>query len=291
MDAIKLNALITLLDDPNEEIFREVEKAIKQLELAAVPYLEKSWDKNENQLFQTRVETIVHQIQYSHIKTELAKWIDAGAEDLLYGSYLVSKFNYPSLEFSWLEAQITEIRKDIWFELSDHLTSLEKVKVVNHIIFDVYKFTRNNINILSAENNYISEVLVTKKGNPISLSVIYSVVCQRLGLPVYGVNLPKNFILCYLDIGESQSRSMAQGEVMFYINPINKGAVLGRKEIEFFLKQQKIQPQPNYFLPIKSNEEIVKRMFNNLLFAYESNNDRDKVNEINELLSMFNQFY
>jgi regulator of sirC expression with transglutaminase-like and TPR domain len=291
MDAIKLNALITLLDDPNEEIFREVEKAIKQLELAAVPYLEKSWDKNENQLFQTRVETIVHQIQYSHIKTELAKWIDGGAEDLLYGSYLVSKFNYPSLEFSWLEAQITEIRKDIWFELSDHLTSLEKVKVVNHIIFDVYKFTRNNINILSAENNYISEVLVTKKGNPISLSVIYSVVCQRLGLPVYGVNLPKNFILCYLDIGESQSRSMAQGEVMFYINPINKGAVLGRKEIEFFLKQQKIQPQPNYFLPIKSNEEIVKRMFNNLLFAYESNNDRDKVNEINELLSMFNQFY
>jgi regulator of sirC expression with transglutaminase-like and TPR domain len=291
MDAIKINALITLLDDPNEEIFREVEKAIKQLELSAVPYLEKSWDKNENQLFQTRVETIVHQIQYSHIKTELAKWIETGAEDLLYGSYLVSKFNYPSLEFSWLEAQITEIRKDIWFELSDQLTSLEKVKVVNHIIFDVYKFTRNNINILSAENNYISEVLTTKKGNPISLSVIYSVVCQRLGLPVYGVNLPKNFILCYLDIGESQSKSMAQGEVMFYINPINKGAVLGRKEIEFFLKQQKIQPQPNYFLPIKSNEEIVKRMFNNLLFAYESNNDRAKVTEINELLSMFNQFY
>ena len=144
---------------------------------------------------------------------------------------------------------------------------------------------------MAAENNFINEVLLSKKGNPVALSVIYSVVCQRLGLPVYGVNLPKNFILAYLDIGEAKSVSLAQGEVMFYINPINKGAVLGRKEIEFFLKQQKIQPQTNYFLPIRSNEEIVKRMLNNLLFAYESSNEVLKVKEISELMALFSNFY
>lgn len=291
MDIGKIDSLIKLLDDPNDEIFHEVEKALLKLKLEAVTHLEKSWDTANSELLQSRIENIVHQIQFDHVKEELSNWITTGADDLLYGAYIVAKYHFPALEFSWIEAQINEIRKDIWFELSEQLTSLEKVKVVNHIMFEVYKFTRNNINIMSADNNFVNEVLLTKKGNPVSLSVIYSVVCQRLGLPIYGVNLPKNFILAYLDIGEATRLSLAQGEVMFYINPINKGAVLGRKEIEFFLKQQKLQPQPGYFLPIRSNEEIVKRMFNNLLFAYESANDTVKVKEISELMSMFNNFY
>jgi len=291
MESTMLNALINLLDDPNEEVFLSVEKELLKQDVEIVPALEKAWESSIDEMAQTRIENIIHHLQFKHIKVELGNWIDEGAEDLLYGAYLVAKYQFPSLEYAWVENQINEIRKDIWFELNDQLTSLEKVKVVNHIMYDVCKFSRNNINIMAAENNFINEVLLSKKGNPVALSVIYSVVCQRLGLPVYGVNLPKNFILAYLDIGEAKSVSLAQGEVMFYINPINKGAVLGRKEIEFFLKQQKIQPQTNYFLPIRSNEEIVKRMLNNLLFAYESSNEVLKVKEISELMALFSNFY
>ncbi len=291
MESTMLNALINLLDDPNEEVFLSVEKELLKQDVEIVAALEKAWESSMDEMAQTRIENIIHHLQFKHIKVELGNWIDEGAEDLLYGAYLVAKYQFPSLEYSWVENQINEIRKDIWFELNDQLTSLEKVKVVNHIMYDVCKFSRNNINIMAAENNFINEVLLSKKGNPVALSVIYSVVCQRLGLPVYGVNLPKNFILAYLDIGEAKSVSLAQGEVMFYINPINKGAVLGRKEIEFFLKQQKIQPQTNYFLPIRSNEEIVKRMLNNLLFAYESSNEVLKVKEISELMALFSNFY
>lgn len=291
MESTMLNALINLLDDPNEEVFQSVEKELLKQNIEIVAALEKAWESSMDEMAQTRIENIIHHLQFKHIKVELGNWIDEGAEDLLYGAYLVAKYQFPSLEYAWVESQINEIRKDIWFELNDQLTSLEKVKVVNHIMYDVCKFSRNNINIMAAENNFINEVLLSKKGNPVALSVIYSVVCQRLGLPVYGVNLPKNFILAYLDIGEAKSVSLAQGEVMFYINPINKGAVLGRKEIEFFLKQQKIQPQTNYFLPIRSNEEIVKRMLNNLLFAYESSNEVLKVKEISELMALFSNFY
>jgi regulator of sirC expression with transglutaminase-like and TPR domain len=291
MELSMLNALINLLDDPNEEVYLSVEKELLKQNVEIVAALEKAWEASMDEMAQTRIENIIHHLQYKHIKVELSNWIDEGAEDLLYGAYLVAKYQFPSLEYTWVENQINEIRKDIWFELNDQLTSLEKVKVVNHIMYDVCKFSRNNINIMAAENNFINEVLLSKKGNPVALSVIYSVVCQRLGLPVYGVNLPKNFILAYLDIGEAKSVSLAQGEVMFYINPINKGAVLGRKEIEFFLKQQKIQPQTNYFLPIRSNEEIVKRMLNNLLFAYESSNEVLKVKEISELMALFSNFY
>lgn len=291
MDRNKIQALLALLDDPNQDVFSSVEEELMKQQVDIVPELEKAWEHSMDDLFQTRIENIIHHLQFKNIRDGLASWIESGASDLLYGAYLVSKYHYPSLDFNWLESQINEIRKDIWFELSEQLTSLEKIKVVNHIMFDVYKFTRNHINILAPENNFISEVILSKKGNPISLSVIYSVVCQRLGLPVYGVNLPKNFILAYLDIGERGSSPISEGDVLFYVNPINKGAVLGRKEIEFFLKQQKIQPNSSYFLPCKSNEEIVKRMFNNLLYVYETSDELLKAKEINELMSLFSNFY
>jgi regulator of sirC expression with transglutaminase-like and TPR domain len=260
-------------------------------DIEIVPLLENAWEQSDNDLFQIRVENVIHALQYRYVKNELIKWVALGASDLLYGAYLVARYHYPSLDFKWIESQVNEIRKDIWFELSENLTSLEKVRVFNHIFFEVYKFTRNNVNTTSPDNNYISEVLLTKKGNPVSLAVIYSVVAQKLGLPIYGVNLPKNFILAYLGPEERGTATQPEGEVLFYINPINKGAVLGRKEIEFFLKQQKIQPQSNYFLPVKSNEEIIKRIFNNLLFSYEAANDIQKVREITELIGLFNNFY
>jgi regulator of sirC expression with transglutaminase-like and TPR domain len=291
MESSKIRALVTLLDDPNDDIFHQVEAELLRQNIEVVPALETAWDQAEEGVLQDRLETIIHQIQFKYVKYELTRWIDSGSEDLLYGAYLVAKYHFPALSFTWIETQINEMRKDIWFELSENLTALEKVKAINHIMFDVYKFTRNNINIMAAENNYISDVLLTKKGNPVALSIIYIVVCQRLGLPVYGVNLPKNFIVSYLDSGELTSRPINEGDVLFYVNPVNKGAVLGRKEIEFFLKQQKIQPQTSYFIPCKSNEEIIKRMLNNLLFAYETSNEIDKLKEISELMSLFSNFY
>ncbi|MBN2167459.1 MAG: transglutaminase family protein [Marinilabiliaceae bacterium] len=291
MNKKKIEALISLLDDSHNEVFNAVEQELLKCQVEIVPLLEHAWEQSVDELFQLRIENIIHQIQFKNIRDELAIWIENGATDLLYGAYLVSKYRFPGLDYSWVENQINELRKDIWFELSEKQTSMEKVKVINHIMFDVYKFSRNNINILAVENNYISEVFLTKKGNPISLSVIYSVVCQRLGIPVYGVNLPRNFILAYLDVGESSANLMTNLEVMFYINPINKGAVLGRREIEFFLKQQRIQPSPSYFLPCKSNEEIVKRMFSNLLYAFETSEEIDKVKEISELISIFKNVY
>jgi regulator of sirC expression with transglutaminase-like and TPR domain len=291
MNKKKINALISLLDDPNQIIFSTVEGELLKQQIDIVPELEKAWENSADDVFQTRVENIIHHLQFKNIRLELSNWIDAGATDLLYGAYLVSKFRYPGLDFTWIENIINELRKDIWFELSEKQTSIEKIKVVNHILFDVNKYTRNNINILATENNYISEVLLSKKGNPVSLSVIYSVICQKLGLPVYGVNLPKNFILAFLDTGQMSNELTTESEVLFYINPINKGAVLGRKEIEFFLKQQKIQPSSSYFLPCKSNEEIVKRMFNNLLYAYETSDETERAKEVSELMSLFKNLY
>ena len=48
-----------------------------------------------------------------------------------------------------LTNHIKQIVQDVWLELNDNLTALEKVKVLNRIIFDVHGFYGNTKNINS----------------------------------------------------------------------------------------------------------------------------------------------
>ena len=47
------------------------------------------------------------------------------------------------LSFKEIDNQIDKIRKDIWLELNNNLTALEKVRIINYFMFDVLKFQKN----------------------------------------------------------------------------------------------------------------------------------------------------
>ncbi len=288
MDAKKLHALISLLDDPDVEIYSTVENVLRSEQIEIVPELEKAWEKSVDRIFQERVENIIHSLQFDNLKSALKEWVLSGEKDFLYAVFLVAKYQYPELSYSAILDVIEDIKKDVWMELNGHLTSLEKISIVNHILFDKYKFSRNSKELLSPKNNYINDVLDSRLGNPVSLSVIYSVVCQGLGMPVYGVNLPKNFILVYLDDDtcvDNETCEQQKCSAQFYINPINSGAIIGKREIEVFLKQQKVSVLNNYFIPC-SNMSVVKRILNNLRFSFDSLGMDDKKEEIIELMEM-----
>lgn len=284
MDDKKLKALIYLLDDSNDEVYKVVEDTLLQEEVSIVPMLEDAWSNNDNSIYQKRIENLIHNLQFKNIKNELRKWV-LDSEDLLYGAYIVAKYIYPELRYEVINTEITKIKTDIWLELNDNLTAIEKVKILNHILFNIYNFSRNTKDLFSPDNSLINSVLSNRKGNIISIAIIYSVIAQRLDMPIYGVSLPTNFVLAYMDDTSDlvKTDSGIEGAVLFYVNPINEGLILGKKEIEFFIRQQKLDFDVSYFLPC-SNYEIVRRLLNNLVVAYEAVQDREKVEELEQLL-------
>jgi regulator of sirC expression with transglutaminase-like and TPR domain len=279
----EIYALITLLDDPDKDIYQAISQTLMDKGIEIVPDLEKAWESSPDSSVQDRIEYIIQKIQLNHIHSSLTVWLNNGAVDLLEGVFIIAKYQYPDLGFYEVVNAIDKIKHDVWLEINDNLTALEKVRVINHILFDIYKFTPNNSNYYSPQNSYINQVLLSKKGNPISLSVIYAVVAQKLGLPIFGVNLPKNFILAYKD--EYYDLFPSGEEVLFYINPFNKGAVLGKKEIDIFLKQQNIAPEPIFYRPC-SNVDIIQRMLMNLIFSYEKLGYESKVKDLQSLMKI-----
>ena len=279
----EIKALISLLDDPDELIFDQIRLKIESMGEEIIPVLEDAWEHLAyGILFQSRVENIIHNIQFDNVKADLGKWAATEEKDLLDGMLALAKYQYPEIDDDEIRALINKIEKDIWLEFHDGLTALEKLKVFNHIMFDVHGFEGNKKHYHSTDNSFINRVLESKKGNPISLAVLYLILAERLDLPVYGVNLPRHFILAWGDLMDFSLGDSDEPKILFYINPFSGGSVFGKRDIDAFLKELKLKPNPIFFLPC-SNYDIMVRSMNNLIHSYEQDGQGHKAEEIREL--------
>lgn len=285
IDPKEINSLIKLLDDPDREIYEHIHDKILSYGSEVIEYLESAWEQAFDPIQQERIANLVHEIQFRLIKDELKLWYHGGAFDLLQGALIINKYQYPDLDEQKVINQIEAIKRDIWLQMIYDSSPAEQVKLINHVFYNIHGFSGNTSNHQDPQNSYLNQVLETKKGNQISLAIIYSIIAQKLDIPVYGVNLPQHFILAYVD--ETQETEF-EGGVLFYINAFNKGFIFGRRDVDMFLKQLNLKAEKQFYEPC-SNADIVRRILRNLISAYENLGSTDKVAELNELLEIVSQ--
>lgn len=280
----EIQALINLIDDPDEGIYIQVRERIMSIGKPVVPVLERAWEVDEHlgDLFRTRVEDLLHSIHLANTQERLRQWRATDGEDLLEGALILCSYRYPDLDEQRVKARLAAIRQDIWLELNDHLTAFEKVRVFNHILFQVHGFKGNKRNYHAPQNCYLNEVLDSRKGNPLSLAIIYQVLAEDLDLPLRGVNLPNHFVLAYLDGAVPADLRTDARPVLFYVNAFSQGDILGRPEIDEFLQKLNLEKQEHYYRPC-SNLDIIRRQLNNLAHSYEKLNDPFRSSEVKEL--------
>jgi len=290
MDKSNIKALIDLIDDPDNEVYSVVRKKLLDEGEKVIPVLENAWERSLNPTFQERIENIIHRIQLDNVKKSLDEWSRRESPDLVEGAYWIAKYQYPELSYDNISENIDAVKGDVWLELNDNLTALEKIRILNHIIFDIHGFKGSITNIHSPNNAFINQVMETKKGNPVSLAIIYCSVAQRSGLPVYGVDLPGNMILAYED--EKYARVFGKDDrnaILFYINPFNRGAVFGTREIDSFIEKQKLETSDSYFISC-SNQVVIRNLVEQLITSYKKLGYPEKVDELEELAEIFKKY-
>jgi regulator of sirC expression with transglutaminase-like and TPR domain len=282
MDEKELHALVTLLDDPDQLISEEIENKLLSLGPEIIPSLEEYWESAFDPFIQERLEKIIHAIQFDQIKSELLIWKMSNSFNLLEGLIIINSYQYPSYDNNLIRMSLEELKRDIWMELRYEMTPYEKVSLMNYVLFDKFGLSGNTNDYHNPQNSFIGRVLETKKGNPLTLSCIYSIVAQKLDIPIFGINLPKHFILSYLD--EDQNAD----HLLFYLNAFNKGQVMQKADVISFLKQLNLPLSKEFMLPC-DNVTILKRVLRNLVTAYEQNESVNKKQEIEILFKLLEE--
>lgn len=290
MDKNKLTALINLLDDPDDTVFGMVEKELLKENDDIIPVLEKKWEMSLDEHSQERIENIIQHIQFKETKSRLKLWLKRKEDErsLLNGFCHVDRFQYPDLNPLNLQMKVENLRKTIWLELNNSLTLLEKVTILNHFLFNVNGYGVNLSNPHSAQNCFLNQILDTKKGNSVSMSIFYTIIARQLELPACMIDFPKNPLVAIVDakLARKVHGSSQDSDVLFYINPSNKGAITSRKEIEYHLKKNDYQPLFEYTEP-KSDVLFIQRLLESLQESYQSLGYAEKEEKAKQLLKLF----
>ncbi len=261
----ELTALIQLLDEPDEQVYAAIRSRIITMGLDTLPLLEDVQNNTLASKEATRIEEIIHTIRVEDFFEKLKDWAAYKSHDLLEAWILISGFYTPDVDTESMLNSVNKIYRDIWVEMNNELTALEKIRVINHVFYNVYKF-----DALQGKNPVLppyllGNVLRLQKGNQLSMALLYLIIVQQLDIPIFGVDLPKHLILAFTN-GKTILKSAAdyrEEDVLFYLNPFNKGAVFRKSEIELYIQQLRIETQEAFFLPCE-NKVIIRRLLQDL---------------------------
>jgi len=268
----ELTAIMQLLDEPEEQVYAAIRTRILAMGVKALPLLEEERNNARALKETTRIEEIIRAIRVEDVFVKLKSWAAHKSHDLLEAWILISGFYAPDTDAESMLDSVNKIYRDSWVEMNNELTALEKIRVINHVLYNVHQFDALQENKPVLPPYFLGNVLRMQKGNPLSMSLLYLIIVQRLGIPVFGVNLPKHPILAFTN-GKTILKpaiSYDEEDVLFYLNPFDKGAVFRKSEIELYIKQLRIETQEAFFLPCE-NKILIRRLLQELGSLHKKN--------------------
>ena len=146
-------------------------------------------------------------------------------------------------------------------------------------LFERRRFRGNVEDYYNPRNSYLSCVIETGQGIPITLSMIYSLVARRIGLRADGINAPGHFLVQVTD-----------GSKPMLVDPFFGGDKLSRDDarqrIEGILESA--SPRQPIDLRPASHRDWIIRMLNNLILVFHGDGreqDADAMNELKQLVT------
>jgi regulator of sirC expression with transglutaminase-like and TPR domain len=275
----EISALLNLIDDPDEEVYSTVSDKIISFGKGIIPNLEHLWEHTSDETIQERIELMIHKLHFKDLAADFDHWKN-GSNELLQGALLTARYHYPDIQSITTLQEIEKIRRNIWLELNNYLTPLEQTNVISSILYNYYKQIGVEIAYNHPEDFFINKAVESKKGNAISNGILYLVLCHLLDIPVKAVNIPRQFILAYIDPSyELLNPGAAHAEkIKFYIDALN-GQLYSHKDVENYFKRISVAPD-NAFFKEMSNKQVIQFLLEELSKCFDDDMNRYKMNEL-----------
>jgi len=166
---------------------------------------------------------------------------------------------YPELDVQHYRSRLDNLCQAARAQLSRFLPLTEQADALSDFLFTQQRFQGNSATYQDPRNSYLNEVIERRLGIPISLSVIYIAIAQKLGLPAIGVGLPGHFIVGIQDTDDE-----------IYLDPFHGGVCLSKADCAQLVREATNFSgafQPEWLKPV-SPAVILTRMLNNLRNIY-----------------------
>ncbi|MCU0525339.1 MAG: tetratricopeptide repeat protein [Elainella sp. Prado103] len=171
---------------------------------------------------------------------------------------------YPELDseeyLNALDTMASEVRE----RLPASPYPLRIIQVLNQYLYEDLQFRGNTEEYYDPDNSYLNQVIDRRLGIPITLSLVYLEVADRIQFPMVGVGMPGHFLI----------RPTIE-DMQVFVDPFHQGEVLFSEDCQNRLSEifnRPIELRPEYLAPV-APRQFLMRMLGNLKSIYLSRNE------------------
>ncbi len=248
-------ALVALLADEDQYVGETILEHLRDMGPEALPELEKALD-SPSEILRERAETLIHELHHKQTLSDLSRFANGTSVNLEEGLYLLAQLNSPRFDRNACREQLDRMAEDLMLRLDpgDGIDVL--LSAWSRYLYNEQGFAGNTDDYYNPENTYLNTLLATRRGIPISLSGLYIILAQRLGLPIHGIGIPGHFLAKYDD-----------GHEMRIIDPFHRGRLLDREGCSRLLRGLGLSFDDRYLTPV-TTRYILERMVKNLVAVF-----------------------
>ena len=281
----QIDALLRLMDDPDEEVYQTVSDKFMSIGSAIIPVLENFWEETPFPQTQERIEVLIHQLQFNDLIDAFIIW-NRTDQTLLEGLLLINKYLHPEFDNNQVKQLLEKMRRNIWLELNAYLTPIEQVHVLNSIVFNYYKHHAVAYDYDDPERFLLPAVLETKKGNVLSHALLLLLLSDSLDISIQFLSVPTQFVLVFtetkLEIFEDEKTFKER--IKFFIDPAN-GKMFSQQEMDLYLKSRSLLGDQQFYRPL-TNKELLKVYIKELSQCYHTAVNEYKAFELKQLANL-----
>jgi len=182
--------------------------------------------------------------------------------NLAEASLLLAQDVYPKVDVPEYLTRLDDIARAIKRRLASDAFAEQKVIALNFYLFNEMRFSGDIEDYYDPRNSYLNEVIERRTGIPITLSILYLEVGQRLGLNLKGISFPGHFLV---------KLTVKRGQLV--LDPFTGGEAQSESDLRQRLAQvlpggQAKKVPLDRFLETATPRQIIARMLRNLKSIY-----------------------
>ncbi|MBJ7258392.1 MAG: transglutaminase family protein [Chthoniobacterales bacterium] len=247
------DALVRLLADNDEQTVRMVKESLAQEGSGRLDDL-RDLAGCDNPLAALHARDVVHEVVQREALEKFEKLCPVFGDDsdLEEACWLLSGALLRGFEAAPYRQRIDAWGAELKRRLRRAPGDRHRVEIMTDFIASELVFAGNADDYYNERNSLLPCVLDSRKGIPISLTLVYMLVGHHAGAKVEGVNLPGHFLARH-------------GAVLF--DPFHHGRVLARGDCREILRRQN-QNLEEWHLAAAGPRQMLARMLANLLYVY-----------------------
>jgi regulator of sirC expression with transglutaminase-like and TPR domain len=217
-------ALAALLDDPSPAVRQALRARFAERGKASADFLQELARQSDSAVAK-HASQYLRELNFTDPVSEFREFIHSLNYELETGAILLARTVNPNVDVGAVCLKLDAMAARCRELIAEPATAREKCRVLNRVLFHENGLHGNADNYSDPLNSFLDQVLIRRKGIPISLSIVYLLVAERVGLQLEPVGLPGHFMVgCF------------EESPPFFIDTFNAGMLLDAEETFGLLK-------------------------------------------------------